>query len=211
VTVPTGAAIASDALRYVGQGYTYGGPAGHPGDWDCSSFVSYVLGHDLSMTLPGGGTYGTPGNPPASHGPVVGSYATWSGATTLPKGASPAAGDLCVFVGVGPLGHIGIAVDATHMVSALNHVDGTRQSGIVGNGPAGAPLVYRRVNGAGQVPGTPAGSSGGGLASLLPEGVIAGLLVGAAIPVGVIVVVLGGALLVGSLGAVLVASAARRG
>src|SRR5215472_13498415 len=72
--VVTGDQVASDALRYVGAGYIYGGPAARPGDWDCSSFVSYVLGHDLGMALPGG-KWGAPGFPPGSHGPVVESYA----------------------------------------------------------------------------------------------------------------------------------------
>jgi cell wall-associated NlpC family hydrolase len=147
---PAGSDIAQDALKYAGATYVYGGPAARPGDWDCSSFVSYVLGHDLGMVLPGGGKYGAPAYPPNAHGPVVLSYAGWAGATTLPAGMSPSAGDLCVFPGAGPLGHIGIAIDASHMISALDTESGTLVSPIVGYGPAGVAVEYRRVNGAAQ-------------------------------------------------------------
>src|ERR1035441_380696 len=50
----TGSAIANDALKYVGHAYVYGGPSNVTGGWDCSSFVSWVIGHDLGMTIPGG-------------------------------------------------------------------------------------------------------------------------------------------------------------
>ena|SRR5690348_4156457 len=202
------AAIASAALKYAGAGYTYGGRADHPGDWDCSSFVSYVLGHDLGMTLPGGKRYGDPGMPPNAHGPVVVDYASWSGATTLPSGTVPQAGDLAVWPGLGPVGHVGIAVSATEMVSALDHVDGTLVSKF--QGPAGATLEFRRVNGAGQLPpGVTAGAtSGGSLAALLPEGVLAGLAIGGLVPLAMIGAILGGALLLGLGTAYLIAAAA---
>lgn len=150
MATPAGSAIAQDALKYAGATYVYGGPAARVGDWDCSSFVSYVLGHDLGMVLPGGGKFGASGYPPNAHGPVVVSYAGWAGATTLPGGMPPAAGDLAVFPGVGPLGHIGIAIDASHMISALDTESGTLVTPIVGYGPAGVAPVYRRVNGAAQ-------------------------------------------------------------
>lgn len=140
----TGDQIAADALRYQGAGYIYGGPAARPGDWDCSSFVSYVLGHDLGLALPGG-KWGAPGFPPNSHGPVVESYASWRGAVTVQV---PAPGDLVCYVGQGVNGHIGIAISANEMVSALDSTDGTLKTGIIGEGPPGAPIVYRRVLGA---------------------------------------------------------------
>jgi hypothetical protein len=145
IVIPTinGDRIAADAARYIGVGYTYGGPGSRPGDWDCSSFVSYVLGHDLGLSLPGG-RWGQAGFPPSAHGPVVLSYASWSGATTV---TTPQAGDLCVWAGAGPNGHIGIAQSATTMVSALNSQAGTIKSQITGYGPAGVPLTYRRING----------------------------------------------------------------
>jgi hypothetical protein len=139
----SGVVIAAAAERYEGQGYVYGGNASRPGVWDCSSFVSYVLGHDLKLSLPGG-KWGGPGMPPGSHGPVVTSYAAWQGATTV---TTPQAGDLCCFVGSGPNGHIGIAISSREMVSALNPAVGTVRTPIAGYGPQGAPLIYRRVNG----------------------------------------------------------------
>jgi cell wall-associated NlpC family hydrolase len=138
----TGDQIASAALKYKGAGYTYGGPAAHPGDWDCSSFVSYVLGHDLGLSLPGG-KWGQPGFPPGSHGPVVESYAAWRGAVTVQ--APGARGDLVCFVGVGPNGHMGVVLGPDQMVSALDSASGTLVTPIAGYGPPGAPVVYRRV------------------------------------------------------------------
>src|SRR5215475_10948716 len=81
-----------------GEGYVWGGTGARPGDWDCSSYVSYVLGHDLRLALPGG-KWGAPGFPPNSHGPVVTDYAEWKGAVTV---SAPARGDLVCFVGEGP-------------------------------------------------------------------------------------------------------------
>jgi hypothetical protein len=138
-------AIARDAIRWIGQPYHYGAPdpqfPAAPGNWDCSSFVSWVLGHDLRLSTPGGkwGSW-----PATEHGPVVVDYANWDGAITV---GTPIPGDLCCFVGVGASGHIGIAVSATEMVSALNPSRGTLRTPIAGYGPAGAPLIYRRVNG----------------------------------------------------------------
>jgi|SRR6185437_4183751 len=172
---PARGTISGDALKYKGLPYVYGGRADRPGDWDCSSFVSYVLGHDLGLRLPGGGRYGDPGYPPNSHGPVVTSYATWSGASAV---RVPRAGDLCCFVGSGTSGHIGIAISATHMISALDTAQGTLVTPIKGYGPPGAPLVYRRVKGAAGGTGQQAGTSGP------PKGAGAGALAGLAIVAG---------------------------
>jgi cell wall-associated NlpC family hydrolase len=137
----SGTAIAGDAGKYIGHPYVFGGHPGIDGlgGWDCSSFVNWVLGHDFGMKLPGSARAGYDGT---SHGPVVINYASWSGAKTV---ASAEAGDLCIWPGLGSRAHIGIAISPSQMVSALNPNLGTIQSGIAGNGPAGVPLVYRRI------------------------------------------------------------------
>lgn len=186
-TVVDGALIADDALKYRGAGYVYGGTASRVGDWDCSSFVSYVLGHDLGLGLPGG-RWGEPGFPPGSHGPVVTDYATWTGAATIPA-ASAQPGDLAVFVGTGTAGHIGIVTGQNQMCSALDSQQGTVVTPVVGYGPPGAPLIYRRITGTGggtyPAATTAASSSGGStlLAALMAGAVVAamaGIIVGAA-------------------------------
>lgn len=193
----SGDQVAADAQRWAGEGYVYGGPASHPGDWDCSSFVSWVLGRDLKLALPGG-RWGAPGFPPGSHGPVVDSYASWKGAITV---AAPGQrGDLVCFVGQGTSGHIGIVLGPDRMVSALDSVDGTLETPITGYGPPGAPIVYRRV--LGTLPGTAVGGAAGaatgqpgslqaaGEAALLIAGMV-GAVVAAAAVLGA-AVVLGG-------------------
>lgn len=142
--------IAGDALRYRGHPYVYG-------QWDCSGFVNHVLGEDLGFVLPGGIRHYS-GPPP--HGPVVEDYAAWGGATTIP--GPPAAGDLVVWPGLGPNGHIGICVSATHMISALNPQYGTIVTPIANNGPNNR-YIFRRVHGAGG--GAPSGGAAGQLAS----------------------------------------------
>jgi NlpC/P60 family protein len=190
----SGDQIAADALRYKGAGYVFGGPARSPGDWDCSSFVSYVLGHDLHLALPGG-KFGAPGFPPNAHGPVVTSYASWKGAVTV---AAPGArGDIVCFVGTGPNGHMGIVLGPDRMVSALDSASGTLVSPITGYGPQGAPIVYRRVlaaaagtaiqgaaggAGAGGQPG--GGNVGAAVEALLIVGVMVGAVLAAAVVAG---------------------------
>jgi hypothetical protein len=161
----TGQAIANAAESYIGRWtYVFGGIPNPPKvlAGDCSSFVSTVLGYNLGLALPGG-KWGAPGFPPGAHGPVVEDYAAWTGATTV---GTPQAGDLCCFVGAGANGHIGIALDSDRMVSALNPQQGCVETPIVGYGPPGAPLIYRRIaglpagaaaflNAAGQSTGTP--------------------------------------------------------
>lgn len=132
----TGNAISAAALNYSGQGYVWGGPADKPGDWDCSSFVSYVLGHDLGLALPGGGRYGDPGYPPHAHGPTTLSYMLFG--TTVNQG-SEQPGDLVVSAE-----HMGIVIGGGRMISAQDPQLGTG----IGNYPAGfpgGPPVYRRV------------------------------------------------------------------
>jgi hypothetical protein len=140
--------------------------------------VSYVLGHDFNLALPGNGRFGEAGYPPHAHGPVVVDYANWQGARTIP--GPPQAGDLCCFVGLGASGHIGIALAANQMVSALDSIDGTIVSPIQGYGPYGAPLIYRRISGVPAGPGVPPPGYGTGL-NLMQRMVVLGLLGGAVI------------------------------
>lgn len=134
----TGSAIADDALKYVGQGYVWGGNADKPGNWDCSSFVSYVLGHDLNMNLPGG-KWGDPGFPPHAHGPTTLQYLLFG----QPVNANQVqAGDLIVYNT-----HIGIAVSSTEMVSAEDQAQGTGKSTITGmTSSLGETPHFRRVS-----------------------------------------------------------------
>lgn len=139
-------AIADAAQKYVGQGYVWGGPADHPGNWDCSSFVSYVLGHDLGLPLPGG-HYGDPGFPPHSHGPTTGSYLLYGG---LIDQTAVAAGDLVVWSS-----HMGIATSNSQIVSARDPQEGVGISGIAGTtAELGETPQFRRVS-------TVLGTSGG--------------------------------------------------
>jgi hypothetical protein len=181
----TGQTIANVASSYLGSGYAYGGPCSTANNCDCSSFVSRVLGLNCGLPLPGGGKWGSPAYPPNAHGPVVTDYASWNGATTVST-ASP--GVLAVFVGTGASGHIGVCVSDSEMVSALNSTVGVVQTPIVGYGPAGSPLIYRKVNAALLAVGLPATS--GGLASSNP---LLGILTAGALVLGVWGLVLVGA------------------
>jgi cell wall-associated NlpC family hydrolase len=131
----SGAVIAQDAMQYVGHKYVYGGAPGQSGanGWDCSSFVNWVLNHDLGMSIPGG-TWN-----PNTHGPNTTSYNGWSGANPIPRNQA-GAGDLCCWST-----HIGIAINNTQMVSALNERLGTQITGIENGGPQGESLTCRRL------------------------------------------------------------------
>lgn len=132
----SGSAILADAQKYNGHKYVFGGPSNPNGGWDCSSFVSYVLGHDMGLPIPGG-SWAQVTNSGSSHGPVASQYLTWSGATTVPaSGVQP--GDLLCWDT-----HIGFAVDSTHMFSALDTNDGTLQSSWSGPTGEGNPTVRR--------------------------------------------------------------------
>ncbi|MBO2459373.1 NlpC/P60 family protein [Actinomadura violacea] len=133
----TGQAIANDGLKYNGQGYHYGGPADKPGNWDCSSFVSYVLGHDLGQPLPGG-KWGDPGFPPHAHGPTTREYQGFGRSIGR---ADVAAGDLIVWPD-----HIGIAINNKNMINARSTATGTGLSSIDGTTRYfHTEPVYRRV------------------------------------------------------------------
>lgn len=146
VLAVTGDEIAAAAERHIGHPYVWGG-------WDCSAMVSHVLSVDLGLATPDYGPGQYTGPPP--HGPVVSDYIKWRGARTI--AGPPAPGDLVCF---GPDVHIGIAVSATRMVSALNPQLGTQETPITST--ASGQVIYRRVTGT--VPGgsrRPASSGSG--------------------------------------------------
>lgn len=150
----TGSTVANDALKYQGHLYVYGGAPGPNGanGWDCSSFVNWVLGHDLGMTLPGSRT---PGYNGTSHGPTTVSYWGWSGAKNVTLGTANAekqaqAGDLVVWAT-----HMGIAIGNGRMVSALNDQLGTEVTTISGGAPKGQTALLKRI------PSTAAPATGG--------------------------------------------------
>ena len=145
-------AIATDAIRYEGQGYVMGGRADRPGNWDCSSFLSYVLGHDFGLQLPGGGHYGDRGYPPNEHGPVASQYKLYG--TGIDQ-SQLQAGDLVVWNT-----HCGIAVDSSRTIAARTPAEGTGISTIAGTSQSiGESPVFRRV---GVTIGSGPGAGGGG-------------------------------------------------
>lgn len=135
--VSGGSAIASDALKYQGKGYVWGGaPAKGLGNWDCSSFANWVLGHDLGMAIPG---YSAGSYTGSAHGPTTLQYLGYG--SKVPGGASAAqAGDLCVWQT-----HMGIATGGGNMISALNPSLGTRVTTIAGGSPGLEVLFVRRA------------------------------------------------------------------
>jgi cell wall-associated NlpC family hydrolase len=136
----SGSAIANDALRYSGHAYVYGGSPGPSGvnPWDCSSFVSYVLGHDMGLAIPGG-SWATVTSNGTKHGPVTTDYISWPGAVTI-SAAHATAGCLAVWST-----HIGICINNYQMISALNPGLGTEITGITDSGPQGESAVIRQL------------------------------------------------------------------
>jgi hypothetical protein len=202
----TGAAIASDAIAYLGSPYVWGGAPGTrigtDAGTDCSGFVNMVLGRDLGMAVPG---YGAGQYTGAEHGGTVADYIAWGGATTLGKGETPVAGDLVCY---GPDVHIGIATSAADFCSALNPSLGTLVTDI--SGAASGTIVYRRVNGVGTAPTGAGGSTKtGGVSSALAD-LVVGLGLGVGVVGAAIAVGLGAMTLLGLAGAALVGAAIRR-
>lgn len=142
----TGAAIANDALKYVGHPYRWGGA--NPQGWDCSGFVNWVCGHDLFLAIPGlpRGTQFDGQN----HGPDVAQWLAWSGVAHIT--GPPQAGDLVAW---GPNFHMGIATSGTDLISALNPAQGTRVTPIAVT-HTGVP-TYLRLRATGGSP-SPGGS-----------------------------------------------------
>lgn len=129
------AAIAAAALKYQGTGYQFGGKADKPGNWDCSSFVFYVLAHDMGLPVLGG-RWGAAGYPPNAHGPTAVQFKMYgTGVST------PAAGDIVAWNT-----HVGIALDANRIVSARTPSEGVGISTISGTSSSiNETPVFRRV------------------------------------------------------------------
>ncbi len=128
----SGNQILGDAMRYNGHKYVWGGPSNPTGGWDCSSFASYVLGHDLNMTLPGGQSWAKATNNGASHGPVASDFANTPGFKNVgnqPLNNQP--GDLLVWSG-----HVGFGTGNGGMFSAYTTAMGTTST------KASAPYNY---------------------------------------------------------------------
>jgi cell wall-associated NlpC family hydrolase len=152
----TGEAIAADARSYVGHPYLFGGAPGTSGrnPWDCSSFVNWVLGHDMRLAIPGFATYNG-----SVHGPNTLLYLAWPGATTVGHDGSAAQpGDLCVWQT-----HMGIAIGGGQMVSArsANSNPPTGIDNITGDIP-GEVLFVRRLRAVGASATATAGTRGAG-------------------------------------------------
>ena len=122
----TGSAIADDFARYVGKvKYKWGG-ADPVNGWDCSGAVTYVLHHDLGYSLPDD-----------THTVCVQFYG-WKGARKLTGAEVVQAGDIVLW----PT-HMGIAIDSTQMISALNPSQGTTVTTFAGAGVPGPPTFLR--------------------------------------------------------------------
>jgi hypothetical protein len=132
--------LAALAQSYIGRlPYVFAGVPAR-GRVDCSSFLNLLRGWKQGKAIPGWrpGTYHG-----QVHGPVVIQWATFPAATTVTGPPEP--DDLCIWPGIGALGHIGVAVSATRMVSALNPQLGIIETPIKGYGPRGVPLIFRRL------------------------------------------------------------------
>ena len=130
-------AIAQDALQYGGAGYVWGGaPAKGVGNWDCSSFCNWVIGHDLGLAIPGFAAGSYTGS---SHGPPTGAWLLWPGVVNVAR-QNIQAGDLCVWQT-----HMGIAINNSQMISALNSATGTQVTTIEGGAPSGELFFGKRL------------------------------------------------------------------
>jgi cell wall-associated NlpC family hydrolase len=128
--------LAGAALQYQGHAYQYGGAPGPDGSqpWDCSSFVNFIAGIKLKLPIPG---YAAGKYDGTFHGPPTGTWGIWTGIRHVTR-QEVQAGDIIVWVG-----HMGIALDNTQMISALNPEVRTTITPIEGHGN-GPILCYGR-------------------------------------------------------------------
>lgn len=130
--------IAGDAQKYVGHAYLYGGAPGTNGKspWDCSSCCNWIIGHDMGMSIPGfpHGSYNG-----SSHGPATLSWLVF-GKTVGSDPVMAMPGDVCVWQT-----HMGIALGAGKMLSALNPGMGTQITTIQDGAPTGELLIIKRL------------------------------------------------------------------
>lgn len=125
-----GSRIAQAAMTHQGAPYVWA--TGGPNTFDCSGLVNQTLGRDLGLPIPG-----RPTGQYTGHGPVSGQYYVWSGAVTVTGPPQP--GDLVCYIG-----HIGIAVSATHMCHAPKTGDVVKIAKIWSS----PGRIFRRVKGA---------------------------------------------------------------
>src|SRR5258708_3678585 len=185
-----GSAVASRAESYVGRFHYRFGGAPASGGSDCSGFVNMVVGWRLGLAIPG---YKAGDYKGQTHGPTVLQWAAWPGCSRVTR---PAPGDLAVWPGPGPLGHIGIVTGPDQMVSALSPSKGTASTLIRGVGPP-VPVTYRRLQAvrtvtaatsytaaaAGASASSCAAASGAGFVAWL-IGLLAALALAASVPAG---------------------------
>lgn len=134
--------------------YVYGGwrpdvpTVGDSGPgWDCSGCFGYVLAHQLEVRdlpdVPADWYAQMPYHP----GPVS-QYVAWDQLWTVPQGDVPniVSGDVLIWSGANNVGHMGVAISETMMVSALSEQYGTFVSPFSsGWVPSGVPLLVRRM------------------------------------------------------------------
>jgi len=132
IGVAGGGDIVSAAMAGQGHAYRFGGApvlnVANP--LDCSIFVNWTLSVKLGRRIPG---YGPGQYKGTVHGPPTGTWAVWDGLQRVSRN-NLAPGDIIVW-----LGHMGIAISNTQMISALNPKLGTRVGQI--EGAARGPIV----------------------------------------------------------------------
>jgi cell wall-associated NlpC family hydrolase len=128
--------IVNYAMQYRGGKYGWGksGPPGTP--VDCSGMINYIVGKAFGLPIPSSanGSY-------SGHGPVTMQWYVWSGATTVPANQMQP-GDLCCW----PT-HMGMAINQTSMISALDTAQGVQVTTVTGGSPVGegSALLIRRM------------------------------------------------------------------